>query len=260
MIKIKLTLRDENKILLDSKSDLKVNLAYNSQYYFGCYYELVASKYPLYVWVQLDSALSPTLLYITKTWKFEIPFNLMREWPYPTGSFVGRRHYAWARVALADEVNLKRNLAVNPYDQHKKTFAFPHVFANAETDDNLVYYAQNAIDGIEANTSHGSFPFESWGIGNCQNAKLTVVFGRPVNLSEIRLILRADYPHDSYWKSAKIIFSNGNFEDLKLTRTPNEQLFPVNEKNVTWIRLQNLIRSPDERGYTALTQIEVWGK
>lgn len=259
MNKIKLSLKNKNKELAISNSGKIVNIAYETQYALGNYYELVADVYPVYVWAQLDSSLTPSLLYLTNKWTYKIPFNLEREWPYPTGAFIGRRHYAWARLATKDEINLRQNLAINMHDQHDFSNAYPHATANVETDDNSVFFARNAIDGIEANNHHGSYPFESWGIGGRSDAKIKIDFGRKVNVDEVKIILRADFPHDTNWDYATLTFSNGDNQDIFLKHTADQQSFEVKQRNISWIELSNLKCNPNNQGFTALTQIEAWG-
>lgn len=260
MTQIKLTLKKENKELANSEQGEMVRLAYSTQYALGNYYELTASHYPVHVWVQLDASLRPTLLYLTDKWTYKIPFNLEREWPYPTGAFIGRRHYAWARLATEEEINNSRNLVLNPHDQHEFAHAYPHATANVETDNNLVFFARNAIDGIEANDSHGSYPYESWGIGGREDAVLKLDFGYSVDISIVKLVLRADFPHDTNWDEATVKFSNGDEKKLTLTHTAEGQEFTVDEKGVNWLELSNLRCNPGNEGFTALTQIEAWGK
>lgn len=259
MAKIKLFLKNKNNVLATSKAGQMVKMAYSTQYALGNYYELQVDHYPAYVWVQLDSSLRPALLYLTNNWTYRIPFNLTREWPYPTGAFIGRRHYAWARVATVKEVNSERNLALNAYDQHDLCNAYPHVVANAETDNNPVFYARNAVDGIEANDSHGSYPYESWGIAGRRDAALKLFFGRDVDVTSIKLVLRADYPHDTNWDSAKFSFSNGDSCQINLSHSGDRQDCGIQEKAVDWLKLSDLTFKAGNKGFTALTQIEVWG-
>ena len=77
------------------------------------------------------------------------------------------------------------------------------------------------------NTSHGEYPYQSWGINRDPNAALTLEFGRPVVLDELRLTLRGDYPHDNYWTSATVEFSDGDRMTLSLTNSRLPQRFPL---------------------------------
>ncbi|QVI34555.1 hypothetical protein KG086_12415 [Lacticaseibacillus chiayiensis] len=261
MTKITLQLMNDTSVLAEACADDKTYLAYQSQYALGNYYRVRIRNAPAYVWVQLDASLAPSLIYMNQpTWDFKIPFNTQREWPYPDGAFLGKRHYAWVRLANEDELTVSRNLALNTYDQHEETTAYPHISANAETRNETVFYAKNAIDGVIANEKHGSYPFQSWGIAGRADAELMLDFGRPVDLNQLILILRADYPHDSYWTDATVTFSNGNVQQLSLAKTANPQAFDLSAKHITWLKLTHLVKAPDSSSFPALTQLEAWGK
>ena len=262
MKKLTLQLLDEkNKVLAEFTAEERTYLAYQSQYALGNFYRVRLSKAPAYVWVQLDASLAPTLVYVNQTvWDFKIPFNLQREWPYPDGAFLGKRHYAWIRFANEDEIAAFQNLALNPYDQHEETSAYPHAFANAETRNETVFYAKNAIDGVIANEKHGSYPFQSWGIAGRADAELTLDFGRPVVLDKLVVILRADYPHDSYWPEATVVFSDGTSKEIALEKTAAAQTFALPSLQVTWLILTHLVKDQDASSFPALTQLEAWGR
>lgn len=257
---IQLDLFNHETLLQTAKSEHKTYLAYQSQYALGNYYRVTVPAAPVYVWVQLDAALAPTLIYMTQTtWDFQIPFNIQREWPYPTGAFMGKRHYARVWYATAKEAALRQNLAVNSHDQHEKTGAYPHASANAETRNEFVFYAKNAIDGIEANELHGSYPFQSWGIDARNDAEFTLEFGRPIDLEDLVLVLRADYPHDSHWTSMTIALPDEKTFVIHPQKTAAAQTFAINAKRVSWLKLVNLEKDKDASNFPALTQIEAWG-
>lgn len=66
---------------------------------------------------------------------------------------------------------------------------FPHASANVETRGELAFFAKNAIDGKSANRSHGSYPFQSWGINQQADAALTVAFGRRISIDRLNFIV-----------------------------------------------------------------------
>lgn len=68
------------------------------------------------------------------------------------------------------------------------------------------------------------------------NAALTVSFGRPVVVDEIRLTLRADFPHDSWWTEATVRFDDGGSEILSLLKTAEQQAFAISPRTVTALR------------------------
>ena len=110
-----------------------------------------------------------------------------------------------------------------------------------------------------ANSSHGKYPYQSWGINRDPKAALTLDFGREVLVNEIRLTLRADYPHDNYWVSADINFDDGSSETLKLEKSEKPQCFQIKERKIKSLVLENLIKAEGESPFPALTQIEVRG-
>lgn len=260
MAKIQLTLHSKQAVLAQADDEGHAHLAWCQQYAAGDYYEVTVAHAPCFVVVQLDGSLAPALLYLqTATWRFAVPQNTQREWPYPEAAFAGMRHYASVRYAQPAELKAPRNLAVNTHDQRAASGAFPHASANAETRGELVFFAKNAIDGIAANESHGNYPFQSWGVDMRDDAEWTLAFGRPVTIDTLALTLRADYPHDSYWTQATVAFADGSHERLTLAKTAAEQRVTFAPRTVEWLRLERLVKAPDSSTFPALTQLAVFG-
>lgn len=88
---------------------------------------------------------------------------------------------------------------------------------------------------------------------------LTIEFGRPVTVDELRLTLRADFPHDSYWTQATVAFDDGSREVLQLTKTAAPQVFALAPRTVQSLKLFELKKAANASPFPALTQIEVWG-
>lgn len=257
---IKLQFIHDDKVIAETQDNEQTDITYRHQYALGDFYQVVLPSDQHYIWVQLDSSLRPALIYLKESkWQYKIPFNLESEWPYPDGAFLGKNHYAWIRLATPDEIRQYRNLAFNSYDQHEKNDAFPHVSANAETRNKMAFWAKNAIDGVEANSHHGTYPFQAWGIDGRKDAELKLDFGRTVDVNQLVLVLRADYPHDGYWNSITIEFSNGEQKVIHPQEIAARQIFQINQKKITWLKLLNLV-SPDDKKFVALTQIETWGR
>ena len=80
-----------------------------------------------------------------------------------------------------------------------------------------------------------------------------------MTLDEIRLTLRADYPHDNYWTQATLEFSDGSREVMQLTDSRAPQALKFAPKTVEWLVLKELIRAEGPSPFPALTQIEAWG-
>ncbi|MFN7027462.1 MAG: carbohydrate-binding protein, partial [Pseudorhizobium sp.] len=172
----------------------------------------------------------------------------------------GELHRLHVRQARHDEIAGRRNLALNPFDDHGNASVFPHASANVETRGEAVFAARNAIDGEKANDDHGFWPYTSWGINRDPEASLTLEFGRAVVIDEIVLYLRADFPHDAWWENASIACSNGHAACLSLVKSGGAQTFALGEQTVEWIRLHSLVKAADPSPFPALTQIEVWGR
>ena len=105
-----------------------------------------------------------------------------------------------------------------------------------------------------------SRPYQSWGIGQRPDAEITVEFGRPVDMEELRLYTRADFPHDSWWTRATVTCSDGSREVVEMEQSVKPHRFSIQRKGITWIKLSELIKADDPSPFPALTQIEVYGR
>lgn len=258
---IKLKVLDQaGHTLMTSGTAGRVSLVYTAPYHPGDCIVLEINTPGRACWVQFEDTMPPALVYVRdRGVRFAIPFG-EEAITYSPKSFTGARHLVRARLAEPGEITARRNLALNPYDRHGDTGFFPHASANVETRGEAVFAARNAIDGVFENTSHGEYPYESWGINRDPHAALTLDFGRPVVLDELRLTLRGDYPHDNYWTAATVVFSDGTRMSLSLTNSLLPQSFPLPApKTVTGLVLQDLIQAEDPSPFPALTQIEAWG-
>ena len=236
-----------------------VSLVYNAPYKPGDRIAIETGTPGQYLMVQFEDTMAPALLYVTKREiNFHSPFGDQAV-TYSPKSFAGDCHVIRARFATPEEVAARRNLAFNPYDAHGDTGCYPHASANVETRGEAVFAARNAIDGVYENVAHGTWPYQSWGINRDPNAALTLDFGRPVTVDELRLTLRADFPHDSWWTSATVAFSDGSREVLPLEKSPDPQCFSIAPRTVTRLTLCELIKADDPSPFPALTQIEAWG-
>lgn len=209
--------------------------------------------------VRIDDAMDEALVYITETEViFPIPFG-EKKVSYNPKSFTGEKHYLTMRRAMEFETSAYRNLAKNVMDQHGNPGCFPHAHANVETRGEAVFAARNSIDGVVACASHGSWPYESWGINRQDDAEMVLEFGRPVNFDRIVLYTRADFPHDNWWVKATLAFSDGTSQVVEMEKSVKPHLFYIEKKGITWLKLGNLIKADDPSPFPALTQIEVYG-
>ena len=259
MLTLKLTQGDE--VIAKRSHETETYLAFKTRSYQpGEKIILEVEHVPQFVWVQVDEALAPALIYLTtKTWEFPIITDDELRRAYSPKLFSGERHYIHAYLPKEEELTAYRNLALNTHAQKEATGAFPHAYANVETRNDSTFFARNAIDGMIANDNHGSFPYQSWGINQQADAQITIDFGREVVVNKLALVLRADYPHDSYWTSVTVEFSDGSQLELATTNQADRQFFNFEEKQTQSITLKQLIKHQDESPFPALTELEVFG-
>lgn len=211
--------------------------------------------------VKLDETLDSSLIFLKETtWDYLITMTDNAQEARPDNRFSGKRHYLSVRVATPMEINSYRNLALNPHDQKNFSGAFPHAYANVETRNDATFFACNAIDGIFANHSHGSYPYQSWGINQQKDAALSIDFGRIVELDRVGFTLRADFPHDNYWESVTLHFSDGTSEIFHTIKSDLPQYFDFSKRQVDGVVFSELKQSTDSSPFPALTEIELFGQ
>lgn len=253
-------INQENEVVMCSSGVDEAVLA-TKKYAFqaGDKFKVVTEEKQL-VYVQLDNALGSSLVYLSKgEWVYEIPMTEKLREAYPPAAFLDEKHYFFVRKAFAEEQTSYRNWALNPHDQKDVDNVYPHAYANVETRNDATFFARNAIDGILANRDHGSYPYQSWGINQQKEAEITIDFGREIELDKLGLVLRADFPHDSYWKQVTIVFSDGSEEIFATSDALATQYFTFSPRTVTTATLKHLIKAEDESPFPALTQIELFG-
>lgn len=210
--------------------------------------------------IRIDDSMDEAMVYLTRSYMlYTIPFGESRI-SYNPKAFTGDCHYLTIRQAEDYEISAYRNLAKNVMDQRGSNGCFPHAFANVETRGEAVFAARNAIDGVVANSSHGKWPFQSWGINMQDDAEITVAFGRPVDFDRIVLYTRADFPHDNWWVKATFTFSDGSQETVSMEKSSKPHVFSIERKGITWLRMSNMIKADDPSPFPALSQIEVYGR
>ena len=143
-----------------------------------------------------------------------------------------------ARIPTLEELSKKHNLALNTCDLLNARTVFPHATSNNvhEDNNNPDWFARNVIDGFTQNTSHGSYPYQSWGPKNTMSAKdyIKIDFGHDVSVEELVLYLRADFDHDGYWGSFTVEFSDGSTLDItSVKKASKAQTFKFDEPVVT---------------------------
>jgi hypothetical protein len=190
--------------------------------------------------------------------------------PFSRDSFSGEWHTVTARELAGVERSRYRNLAMNACDQEvplpaiegsagQQPSVFPHASTNSVSRNLPDFQARNAIDGMTQNGHHGVWPYQSWGPELRNDLWWKIDFGRSVEVDKIRLMVRSDFPHDSFWQSAVIEFSDGGEFPIQILQTAEFQEFAFPKRSVSWLRLNKLV-SADPSRWCSFIEVEVWGR
>ena len=221
-------------------------------------------EYTQFVCMSLDEKLAPSIVYVPDgIFEFAVPFGYERESCYGNEAFAGDEHRIVVREPSEAEIYSDRLISLNSHDRHNINKYFPHAVANFVTREDPCFFERNAIDGVIENTGHGPYPYHSWGGGLREDLEYEVHFGTEVEVSRVTIYLRADFPHDTYWKEADIEFSDGEKVHAELKGTAEGQTFEFGPKTTEFVRLTGFKQQRLEDGslsFAALTQIEIFGK
>ena len=219
--------------------------------------------------VRLDEHMPECLVYLASdagNVTFEIPYGTDEQQTgsaYAPESFAGKSHRVAVRALTKKELKGYRNLALNPCDVRSPEQAppqtFPHSTTNSASRNAFDFESRNAIDGVTQNGHHGVWPYQSWGPQLRNDLWWKLDFGRTVELDKLRLMVRADFPHDSYWKSADIEFSDGSHVSVQIGSSAAFQDFSFKKRRVSWLRITNLV-SADPAKWCSFIEVEAWGR
>lgn len=257
MITIRM-MTSENVLLAQAAHETEALARVDRAYQPGDRIEILSDEKHLIV--QMDATILPGEVYLPDgkmTWT--VPSGEYRL-AYCPVAFEGERHIVTARAMTAQEIAARRNLACNPSDLRGDTDFYPHCTANVETRGESCFAARNVIDGMRHSDYHGEWPFQSWGIGAREDAWCLLDFSREVEVDEMALTLRADFPHDAYWVGGHVVLSDGSEIAYDLEKTGNRQFISlVGSHSVRWMRLERMHKSDDPSAFPALIEWEVFG-
>ena len=243
----------------EAHGETEAQLIYSAAYAPGDRIVVRTDRGPAHVWARLDTSLACPLLWLPEgCLDYATPFGDAAK-AFAPFAFGGERHFLEARLATSEEIATRRDLALNPFD-FADSAVFPHASASSVTRGEALFAARNVIDGLTATGGHGEWPFTSWGINRDPEAELTVTFGRPVLLDEVVLHTRADFPHDAWWESAVLSFSEGTDLVVDLKKTGHGQRVRFPTRSTEWVRLHHLIKADDPSPFPALTSIVCMGR
>ncbi len=248
-------------VLTSQSAPQSVSLSYGAAYQAGDEIAISAPTGARYLAVQIDDKVPEAMIFVPGgNITYAIPSGKNLTQGYAPGAFAGSSHLIKARLVPEAELATYRNVALDPLDLRGQTQFFPHATASAVTRDEPQFFDRNAIDGNSNNKRHGPWPYESWAGGQREDLTYLLDFGRPVEIDKARLFIRCDFPHDNYWKSLTIRFSDGSSQDVSILKTTDPQEYAFPKKTVTWIKLINFKQAAHPLGWAALTEIEIWGK
>ncbi|MGI6017805.1 MAG: carbohydrate-binding protein [Marvinbryantia sp.] len=263
---IRLKIADKTgTVLAEGKGEKEAYLYYDKKYLEGDVIHVVReqeSEEAIFLHVFLDDAVGESLVYFpTKEFSYKVPFG-NEKLNLSSKAFSGTGHLLSVRIAEDYEMDSYRCLSENKWDQGEEVGIYPHAFSNIETRGEVVFAARNVIDGLHISTYHGEWPYTSWGPDLLvEDYYLQINFGREVNVDRVLLHLRTDFPHDSWWKSGRLSFSDGSQEEIQIEKCMEKQNFSFTERKTSWVRLDQLVC--DERSdspFPALMQMQVWGR
>lgn len=220
----------------------------------------IAAPPGAHLWLKMNAAIPGGEVYCPEgrmVWR--VPWGEHRL-AYAPLAFASPRNILSARLMQPEELRAVRDIARNPLDLRGDTDFFPHCTANVETRNESVFAARNVIDGLRHNTSHGEWPYESWGIGAREDAWCRLDFGREVAVERMALTLRADFPHDAYWVKGHVADSAGRLIAFDLARTGERQWVGLGGAHVRWLRLEGMVKSDDPSAFPSLRAWEVFGR
>ena len=238
--------------------NIKMNI--KKPYEAGDYISINVRKWPTALRISFDKTRPAANIWLTSDrMEFQIPFGKETE-AYPRGAFQADNSEITVAAISGEIWEEYGNLSENPWDRRGETSCYPHCRANVETRDESVFAARNTIDGVTENTCHGEWPYQSWGDAENLEAEIIIEFGRMVWIDKAVIHLRADFPHDNYWKEAVLVCSDGSTEVLHLKKTRDAQEIHLIPRKVEWVKLKGMVRGEKESAFPALTQWAFYGK
>lgn len=241
----------------------KINTVYNSEFELGDKWRIDTDG-AKFVKMKLDETMLDSIVRLPDCFfEFEIPFGPERFYCYAPEAFSGDSHKIICEEPTEAEIYGEREISLNPYDRHNVDKYYPHAWANAVTKEHPSLFERNAIDGVIRNEHHGKYPHHSWGGGAREDLEYEVRFGAEAEVSRISIFIRADFPHDTYWREADVEFSDGTVKHIPLSKTADAQTFEFEPIKTDYVRLKGFKQQRLEDGslsFAALSQIQIYGK
>ena len=262
IIIINLKLIRENGDVKFKAYGVDIDECYNGEYEEGDKFriELCDGEF---VKIKLDPTLAESIVYVPDgIFEYLVPFGKERKAGYAPEAFDGDCHRITVSGPSEAEIYGERLISLNSHDRHNIPKYYPHAVANFVTREDPSFFERNAIDGVIDNSSHGVYPYHSWGGGLREDLEFEVRFGTEVLVNGVTLFLRADFPHDTYWKELEVEFSDGTRVPAKLEGVAEGQKVTFEPKTTEYVKLTGFRQQRvegDKLSFAALTQIEIYG-
>lgn len=244
--------------LAEETHETAADLYLEHEYEDGDRVEIRGDKH---MWVQMDPGLLSGEVYLPeKKMSWRVPLG-ERLRAYSPAAVRGKQHVISARVMDDFETAGYRCISRNPSDLRGDTDFYPHCTANVVTRDESCFAPRNVIDGYILNKGHGDWPYQSWGIGKRTDAEIELDLGREVSVEAVGLVLRGDFPHDTYWKSGVLTFEDGDVIAFPLVKSLERQWIDIRRMHrVRRLKLDRFIKSDEPSEFPSLIQWEVYGR
>lgn len=255
---MKCILKDVNGDIVAQYCGDGIDATYDGEYKSGYRFEVTTDCD--FIKVSFDESQKESIVYVPNhKFEYAVPFGAELA-AYDAESWKDNSHRIKVE-SVGDEAFSVRNIALNSIDRTDGTRIYPHAAANLVTRNEPCFEARNAIDGVIANDSHGDYPYHSWAGGAREDLIYTIDFGTDVQVEKLVFYLRADFPHDTYWRSLDIEFSDGEIVSAEFKETAEGQCVELDEPKVTkTITLKNFKQAVHPLSWAAMSQIEVIGK
>ncbi len=253
-------------VLKDINGDVKFSIENNDiSFWYDDFYKegetFAVSCDTDFVKVSFDDSQVESVVYVpSHEFNYTVPLGKAIT-AYNAESWNKKGHKIVISEVGEDEAYSSRNIAQNSVDFTQNQKTYPHAWANLVTRGDPVFEAKNAIDGVCDNSNHGEYPYHSWAAGAREDMIYTLDFGCEVEVEKIIFFLRADFPHDTYWKSVNVQFSDGEKIQAQFIKTAEGQELVLDEpKKTQSITLVDFRQVSEPLSWAALSQLEVTGK
>lgn len=257
---IEISILDKNNRELFAYKKESIDVIYEGKYNEGDKV-VIKKKATDFLAIQLDECTKESIIFTeSNTFEFEIPFGALKV-GYDEKAIDGNKHHIKVYEPSDDVKYSYRNISLNAYDKRGQKKYYPHAYANLVTREEPCFYERNAIDGVTENKGHGCFPYHSWAGGAREDLEYYLDFGAEVEVERIVFYLRADFPHDTYWKSVDVEFDDKETITAYFEKTSEGQELSLSTAKTTKkIHLTNFKQAEMPFSWAALSQIEVYGR